>query len=145
MKRPSKGTNQPGKSAVGAVETTTAHKMLGRPVTSAGKRKRHSDWGGASSVLGPLLGKMRQSAPEFCLPAAKLRCSIRLAYQAADASHPKRGELARREQGTLAARFIFTIGLQAVEVPIGRASPEEGTGRTLTILTIGWSSLTAPA
>src|ERR1035437_3558745 len=37
-KRPSKGTNRPGKSVVGTVETTAVHTMLGRPVTSAGQR-----------------------------------------------------------------------------------------------------------
>jgi hypothetical protein len=64
---------------------------------------------------------------------------MRVAYQAADASHPKGGEQARREQGNLAGQVILwqTAGGESF---IGRATPEKGAGRTVTILTTNWSS-----
>ena len=43
---------------------------------------------------------------EYYLPSAGVRCSIRVAYQAADASHPKGAEQARRKQGNFARPFI---------------------------------------
>jgi hypothetical protein len=43
---------------------------------------------------------------EFHLPAAPLRCNIRLAYHAADASHPKGSEQARRRARNFAEQLI---------------------------------------
>src|ERR1035437_7534167 len=64
---------------------------------------------------------------------------MRVAYQAADASHPKGAEQARREQGNLAGQVILwqTAGGESF---IGRATPEKGADRTVTILTTKWSS-----
>src|ERR1035437_3457419 len=64
---------------------------------------------------------------------------MRVACQAADASHPKGAEQARREQGNLAGQVILwqTAGGESF---IGRATPEKGAGRTVTIQTTEWSS-----
>jgi hypothetical protein len=40
------------------------------------------------------------------LPAASVRCSIRLAYQTADACHPKGQSKLAAEQGTFAGELI---------------------------------------
>jgi hypothetical protein len=66
------------------------------------------------------------------LPAAPPRCTIRLAYRAADAGHPNRVEQARRTQGKSAGRAA-SLRQPVADVPIGRALPEETTGRTLSI------------
>ena len=65
---------------------------------------------------------------------------MRVAYQAADASHPKGAEQARREQGNFAgqANLWQTAGGESF---IGRATPEKGANRTVTILTTEWSRL----
>jgi hypothetical protein len=73
------------------------------------------------------------------LPDARLRCTIGLAYQAADARHPKWGELARRKARNLRRAVHFIAVCRRRKLPIGSVLPEKGTGRTVTILTTGWS------
>jgi hypothetical protein len=81
---------------------------IGRPVTSAGKRNA-TPFGVAFRASGPILGCGSKTAREAWrkrhLPAGTLLCSIRLAYQAADASHPRRAERARRR----ARKFRRTV------------------------------------
>ena len=77
---------------------------------------------------------------EVHLPADRVHCSMRVAYQSADASHPKGSEQARREQGNFAGQFIYWETVSG-KVFIGEASPEKGAGRIVTILTTGWSCL----
>ena len=73
---------------------------------------------------------------EVCLPAARVRCSMRVAYQAADASHPKGAEQARREQGNFAGQVISwqSAGGESFH---RNGIPCEGLCRTATILTAG--------
>jgi hypothetical protein len=59
---------------------------------------------------------------------------MRVAYEAADASHPKGAVQARREQENFNAQGILA-NLHAATVFIGRAIPEKGADRTVTILT----------
>ena len=58
---------------------------------------------GSQVDAGQLVGQ------KVCLPATGLRCSIKIAYQAADASHPNRGEQARRRT----RKFCRTVHLIA--------------------------------
>jgi hypothetical protein len=74
------------------------------------------------------------------LPAGALACSIRLAYQAADASHPKRAERARRRARTFRRIDYSFCQARAADTPIGRALPEESTGRTESIQRTGRNS-----
>ena len=55
------------------------------------------------------------------LPAGVVGCSIRFAYQAADAGHPKGAEQARREQGNFADSFKTLHRLQAANAPVGKS------------------------
>jgi hypothetical protein len=65
---------------------------------------------------------------------------MRVAYQAADASHPRGESKLAAEQGNLAGQFIFRESVSG-KVFVGEALPEKGAGRIVTILTTGWSSL----
>lgn len=65
------------------------------------------------SILGP-----------HHLPAARLRCSIKVAYQAADALLPGRAEQARRQAKQNLAGRSYPNQIRAAKVRIGRASPE---------------------
>jgi hypothetical protein len=58
-----------------------------------------------------------QSYTKAHLPSAALRCSINLAYQAADVSHPDRVEPARRIARNF-AEYSFLIRLYAAKAPI---------------------------
>lgn len=85
----------------------------------------------------------RLSTPKFPepldLPDAPVRCTIRVAYQAADAIHPKRAEQARREARKSRRKSSNHRCLQAVGFH-GRAPYGKGAGRTVTILTTGEGS-----
>ena len=73
------------------------------------------------------------------LPAAPVRCSISLAYQAADAGHPESGRASSlRSKGT-APTGLFHTRLEAAKAHVGRASPEKSIGRPASILIIGRS------
>jgi hypothetical protein len=61
---------------------------------------------------------------------------MRVACQAADASHPKGEELARRDHGSFAGQIILGRSASG-KVLLRRASPEKGAGRIVTILTTG--------
>jgi hypothetical protein len=61
---------------------------------------------------------------------------MRVAYQAADASHPKGAEQARREQGNFAGHFNLWQATGG-ESFIGRATPEKGAERFSNLLTVG--------
>jgi hypothetical protein len=61
--------------------------------------------------------------PQSNLPAAPVHCSIRLAYQAADASHPRRVEQARRRARKFRRIRSILYTLHATKAPIGRALP----------------------
>jgi hypothetical protein len=111
--------------------------MLGRPVTSAGHRNA-TPLGVAFRASAHLLGLQPDKIRMFrsCirtklnLPVFTLGCSIRLAYQAADASHPNRAERARRRARKFRRIVDSFINRGAAETPIGRALPEESTGHT---------------
>jgi hypothetical protein len=105
--------------------------MLGRPVTSAGQRNA-TPMGVAFCVsCSPV---QRKSSIEFpdrwhpkptCQPTA-LGCSIRLAYQAADASHPgNRAERARRR----ARKFRRTGFISSSKATRGGNSHRKGITR----------------
>ena len=115
---------------------------IGRPVTSAGHQNA-TPLGVAFRVSGPILGKGIQESPQASravpLPAGALGCSIGLAYQAADASHPNRAERARRRARKFRRIDYFFIRHTA-ETPIGRALPEENAGRAESIQRTGGSS-----
>jgi hypothetical protein len=51
------------------------------------------------------------------LPATALACSIRLAYQAADASHPNRAERARRRARMFRRTVHFLVKHQRRKLP----------------------------
>jgi len=82
-----------------------------------------------------------------------LRCSIVIAYQAADAGHPKVGRASSPPSKETSPTGSIFNRLHTAKAPIGRASPEESAGRTVSIwtkgpalgLTNGWSSGKAPA
>ena len=57
---------------------------------------------------------------------------MRVAYQAADASHPEGAEQARREHGNFARQCIVLLTAGG-ESFIGRATPEKGADRTVKI------------
>jgi hypothetical protein len=83
--------NRPGSKLRGEVEITTAHVNFGRPVISAVQRNATLR-GGVSALAEDFLAGWKISTPQLLkahLPAGPLPCTIRLAYQAADASHPK--------------------------------------------------------
>jgi hypothetical protein len=65
--------------------------------------------GVASCAFRAGSGSRNETPREMChsvhLPAGLDGCSIRFAYQAADAGHPKGAEQARREQGNFADSF----------------------------------------
>src|ERR1035437_9142916 len=76
-----KRDNRSGMSVVGTVETTTGHRLFGRPVTSAGIAKRPS-LRVAFLAFGPPVGdgahRGRNPANrKGHLPAATVRCNIR--------------------------------------------------------------------
>jgi len=66
------------------------------------------------------------STPKFLklldLPDSQVRCTIRVAYQAADASHPKREEQARREARKSSRKNSIHRSLQAVRFPLKGAA-----------------------
>jgi len=64
---------------------------------------------------------------------------MRVAYEAADASPSKGAEQARREQGNFAGQTNLWQAAGG-ESFIGKATPEKGADRTVTILTTEWSS-----
>ena len=85
-----RGRTGRGKSEVGTVKIATVHKQFGRPVP-----KQYSEtpllWSGVLCIWGIFGESGRLSIPgntKVHLPAGALRCSIKLAYEAADASHP---------------------------------------------------------
>jgi hypothetical protein len=64
------------------------------------------------------------------LPAAPLRCSIEIAYQAADAGHPDFGESKlAAELARPAEQHIPNSRLHGATAHIGRALPAKSTGR----------------
>ena len=82
--------------------------------------KRHSDGSGVLCIWQRIDNWVRESGrgtPKVHLPAGSVRCSIGVAYQAADASHPSGAERARREQGSFAATFIPLIRHQRRKLP----------------------------
>jgi hypothetical protein len=112
-RRPARATaneagNRPGQSAVGTVETTTVHSRFGRPVTGAGQQNATPFWSGVLA-FGGNLGQRKAILLKMWRPAHLQAgvdgCSIRFAYQAADAGHPRGEEQARREQGNFADSF----------------------------------------
>ena len=107
---------------------------FGRPVTSAGQRNATPVGVAFRSFGAELFCRSNGNAGAVTgnrhLPAGTLLCSIRLAYQAADASHPKRAERARRRARKLRRNVYSLIQEHAAETPIGRALPEESTCRS---------------
>jgi hypothetical protein len=64
---------------------------------------------------------------------------MRVAYEAADASHPKGKCWLAARKGTSPDRALDGILLAAI-IFIGKETPEKGAGRTITFLSTGWSS-----
>jgi hypothetical protein len=71
------------------------------------------------------LGRINSAPQQFRLPSALIRCNIRLAYQAADASPPKGVELARRRARNFAEQLI-PLQSVAAKIPIGMTLPVYG-------------------
>jgi len=78
--------------------------------------------------------KMGEGTSKVHLPAVPVHCSIRLAYQAADASHPRRVEQARRRARKFRRIRSILNRQQAAEAPIGRALPGESISRSISNL-----------
>jgi len=129
--------DEPAREPVaGTAETTTVHTVFGRPVTSAGQRNA-APFGAAFCAFGGIVrfssrffsetatvGRRLWTAgyPERNLPAWSLRCSIGVAYQAADAGHPNTGRASSPPSRIISpANSIFTK-MHAAKAHIGRAS-----------------------
>ena len=107
---------------MGTVEPAT-----GQPSWEASDRlftKSHSVTEWLSCVCLFFSVPPRDSLPRH-LPAAPLRCSIRVAYQAADALLPGRAEQARRQAKQNFAGRSYPCQIRAAKARIGRASPEK--------------------
>ena len=101
--------------------------LLGRPVTSAGQRNAApigvafsasgAEWGLCLPRWSPIPGLARAGRRKLHLPAGLLRCNIGLAYQAADAGHPKRAEQARRRTRKFLRAVYFIAGCKRRELP----------------------------
>lgn len=86
------------------------------------------------------------SAPNGHLPRKGLQCSIRFAYQAADAGHPVFWvEQARRRASNFVCRTRFNANNAQRRLKEERASSEKSRGRAELILATGWSVVIAPA
>ena len=86
--------------------------------------------------LGPPVGAgaHRGRNPEsrrVHLPVAGVRCSIGIAYQAADAGHPNAGRASSPPSKETSPTGSILTRLHTAKAPIGRASPEESADRTL--------------
>ena len=69
-----------------------------------------------------------------CKPV-RLRCSIEVAYQAADADHPSLGSESSPLKKESSPAYARSDWPRAAKAPIGRASPEENADRAVPILT----------
>ena len=88
--------------------------------------------------LGPPVGAgaHRGRNPEsrrVHLPVAGVRCSIGIAYQAADAGHPNAGRASSPPSKETSPTGSILTRLHTAKAPIGRASPEESAGRAVSI------------
>jgi hypothetical protein len=61
------------------------------------------------------------NVPGVHLPAGLDGCSIRFAYQAADAGHPRGAEQARRMQGNFAGQLQTLPRPKAANAPVGKS------------------------
>jgi hypothetical protein len=105
-----------GKSAVGTVDITTVHATIGRPVASAGRQKPlRMEW--LLCVFGNSEWQMRKMFRSVDLPAGVVGCSIRFAYQAADAGHPEGAEQARRRARKLRRQVQTLPGCRRRKLP----------------------------
>ena len=115
MQRPSKGNCQPGKSHPGTVAQTTGHIVWGASDQQGDSETPLSlEWRflhGKVSTSCACVGGQGAGIQERWrghLPAASVPCSIRLAYQAADACHPRGQSKLAEEQGRFAGKIIPT-------------------------------------
>jgi hypothetical protein len=125
-KRPSKG-KPAGEASSRRGGNNHRPQLLGRPVTSAGQRNAApigvafsasgAEWGLCLPRWSPIPGLARAGRRKLHLPAGLLRCNIGLAYQAADAGHPKRAEQARRRTRKFLRAVYFIAGCKRRELP----------------------------
>ncbi len=123
-----------GKSVVGTVETTTVHTIFWE--ASDQRRTPNAtplEW--RLCVLGDAeLAEERfrwKYATKVDLPAGVAGCTIRFAYQAADAGHPRGAEQARRRARKLRRQVQTLLGCRRRKLPIGSALSEESADLTL--------------
>ena len=112
-----------GEPVVGTVETKTVHKIFWE---ASGQRRtaRRRSYGAASCAWGrnrlcwPLTLCVY---PQPGLPAGLLRCSIKLAYQAADAGHPNTGRASSPPSRRASPAGSILTRMRAAKTHVGRA------------------------